>query len=87
MKRIVIVCDRFHFRNHIAAWCKANVNPFNCKVPGFEKANTEAAEQAFAWLARSKHLFRRMNEARFFFYLLHMMHLRNVWLCRRMLES
>ena len=27
-----IVCDRFHFRNHIDAWCKANCNPNICKT-------------------------------------------------------
>ena len=80
-KMIQIVCDRFHFPNHTDAWCKANVNPALCTAPGFEKSNTEAAEQAFAWLARSKHLYRRMNESRFFFLIMRQLELRNRWLC------
>ena len=43
-------------------------------------ANTPASSlpsQSFAWLARSKHLFRHMNEARFNFIMLRMMELRN----------
>lgn len=36
--------------------------------------------QSFAWLARSKHIFRHMNEARFLFTMLRLMELRNRWL-------
>ena len=25
-----IVCDRFHFKNHIDKWCKEHCNPYNC---------------------------------------------------------
>ena len=39
--------------------------------------NTEVAEQGFAWLARSKHVFRTMNESRFLFTILRLMHMRN----------
>ena len=42
--------------------------------------NTEACEQSFAWLARSKHVFRRMNQARFLFTMLRQMELRNRYL-------
>lgn len=78
-----IFCDRFHFPNHKSLWCKRNVNPKDCTVPGFEKANTQSAEQAFAWLAQSKKVLRHMNEARFLFYMLRMAHLRNMQLIRR----
>ena len=37
------------------------VNPALCKELG-PRVNTEACEQSFAWLARSKHIFRRMNQ-------------------------
>ena len=82
LKDMEIVCDRFHFPNHKSLWCKANVNPANCKIPGFERANTEAAEQAFAWLAGAKASVRHMNEARFLFFVLRLSHLRNVELCK-----
>jgi hypothetical protein len=36
--------------------------------------------QSFAWLARSKHIFRRMNQSRFFFTMLRLMDLRNRYL-------
>lgn len=26
-----IVCDRFHFKNHVDAWCRVNCNPNNCE--------------------------------------------------------
>lgn len=25
-----IVCDRFHFRNHVDKWCRRNCNPHDC---------------------------------------------------------
>ena len=64
-----------------SAWCKANVDPAKCKVPGFNQANTEAAEISFAWLARSKHVLRHRNEARFLFLVLRLAELRNRQLC------
>lgn len=27
MKEMTMVCDKFHFRNHVDTWCKANCNP------------------------------------------------------------
>lgn len=30
MSNMVMVCDRFHFKNHIDAWCKQNCNPNTC---------------------------------------------------------
>ena len=43
--------------------------------------------QSFAWLARSKHLFRHMNEARFNFAMLRLMELRNRHLCAAGIKS
>ena len=37
-------------------------------------------EETFQWLSRSKHLYRHMNEARFMFIMLRMMHHRNVYI-------
>ena len=82
LRGMEIVCDRFHFPNHTSKWCKANVDPAKCTVPGFDKANTQAGEEAFAWLARSKHIFHSMNEARFLFLMLRLAHLRNTFLCK-----
>ena len=28
IKEMSLVRDKFHFRNHIGRWCKANCNPF-----------------------------------------------------------
>ena len=50
-------------------------------------ANTQAAEQCFAWLAGSKKQFRHMNEARFLFYMLRLAHLRNKQLCEAGLDE
>lgn len=30
MSNMVMVCDRFQFKNHIDAWCKQNCNPNTC---------------------------------------------------------
>ena len=76
LSKITLVVDRFHFRNHDADYCRKYVDPKKCAALR-QDDNTEAAEQAFAWLARSKHLFRTMNESRFLFTILRLMHLRN----------
>lgn len=41
---------------------------------------THLSSQAFAWLARSKHTLRHMNEARHIFVVLRLLELRNRWL-------
>ena len=48
---------------------------------------TPLCAQSFAWLARSKHLFRHMNEARFNFAMLRLMELRNQHLCAAGVKS
>ena len=42
--------------------------------------NTEAAEEAFSWLARSKHILRHMNNGRYNFYIRRLIFLRNRYL-------
>ena len=82
-----VVCDRFHFPNHTDKWCIKNVDPSKCKVPGFEKSNTEAGEEGFSWLCHAKHVLQNMNEAHFNFFTLRLIHLRNHDLCTRVRAS
>ena len=48
MRRIEINIGRFHFKNHIDKWCKANMNPADSVY--LKDVNTEIMEQTFAWL-------------------------------------
>lgn len=76
---LVLVVDRFHFRNHVGKFCKQWVDPSKCEALS-DDSQTEAAEQSFSWLARSKHMFRGMSKGRFQFMLLHLLHERNRYL-------
>ena len=76
--KVKIVVDKFHWKNHTGIFCKRNNDPYEC--PDIVGRRTERAEETFSWLARSKHLYRSMNEARFLFTMLRMMHHRNVFL-------
>ena len=80
VKKLELVCDRFHWRNHTGEWCKRNVNPKNSTKLG-PKTNTEAAENTFVWLSKYKFIFKHMNKARFNFTMLWLFHERNQWLC------
>jgi hypothetical protein len=82
LQRVKLVVDRFHFKNHIGKFCKLWVDPAKCVELG-GNTQTEAAEQSFAWLARSKHTLRYMSEGRFQFMVLHLMNERNKWLMAR----
>jgi hypothetical protein len=31
LSKMDIVCDRFHFKNHVDRWCKQNCNPHKCE--------------------------------------------------------
>ena len=59
---IVYVVDRFHARGHVDEWCRQNCCP---GVPetdaAIEGVNTSICEITFAWIARYKHIFRKMN--------------------------
>ena len=59
LDQVELVVDRFHYRNHNANYCRKFVDPHKCEALRFDD-NTEAAESAFSWLARSKHIFRTM---------------------------
>ena len=78
---VQLVVDRFHFKNHVGKSCKQWVDPAKCAI--LKGTQTEAAEQSFAWLARSKHTLRYMSEGTFQFMVLHLMHERNKWLIAR----
>ena len=60
--QMLYILDRFHASGHVDAWSLANVHP---AVPensaALEGVNTSACEILFAWLARYKHGFRKMN--------------------------
>ena len=30
MSQMDMVCDKFHFKNHVDAWCKKHCNPYTC---------------------------------------------------------
>ena len=79
------VVDRFHFRNHDAPFCKKWVDPWKCTALK-SNTQTEAAEQSFAWLGRSKHMFLNMNEGRFQFMMIHLLSMRNAALVGRRLR-
>ena len=78
-KRVQLVVDRFHFRNHVGKFCKQWVDPGKCTALG-SHTQTEAGEQSFSWLARSKHTFRHMSEGKFQFMMLHLLDERNQYL-------
>ena len=60
---LTIVVDKFHFKNHVDKWCRANVNPY--KVPAFQNLNTEVCEEAFRHVARYRHITKHMSYGSF----------------------
>ena len=42
--------DRFHFPNHVDAWCRENLNPND--RPLLDDTCTEACDETFSWLCR-----------------------------------
>ena len=75
-QKMQLVVDRFHFRNHDAPFCRKWVDPSKCNAL-HHNTQTEAAEQSFSWLARSKHMFCSMNEGAFQFMMIHLLSMRN----------
>uniref|UniRef100_A0A7M5UMV9 Uncharacterized protein n=1 Tax=Clytia hemisphaerica TaxID=252671 RepID=A0A7M5UMV9_9CNID len=67
--------DRFHFKNHIDTWCRANCNPDNSD--SLKDVNTEICEQLFSWFSKYKHMTKHMNRERYTFMVLYLMHLHN----------
>lgn len=65
---LTVVVDKFHFKNHVDKWCRANVNPY--KVPDFQNLNTEVCEETFRHVARYRHITKHMSYGSF--HLFHM---------------
>ena len=68
---------------------EVRLHAITCVRPNARRAALfpSSCAQSFAWLARSKHLFRHMNEARFNFAMLRLMELRNRHLCAAGIKS
>ena len=70
--------DRFHFSNHVDAWCQQNMSPFRDEVKQrLEGCNTEICEQTFKWLAKYKYSSIGMGRLRFNWFVLRMCELHN----------
>lgn len=67
--------DKLHFRGHRGTYCHENCDPNAIKE--LDGVNTPVCEQTFSWLNKF-HNCRNMNEARFFFYFLYLIDLRNL---------
>ena len=67
--------DKFHFVNHIDAWCIENCDPF--KVKDLENVNTEICEQLFRKVNSHTNC-KSMNEARYFLFWLYQLDLHNL---------
>lgn len=56
------ILDRFHAPGHVDPWCLANCHPENDENKGcMTGVNSQSCEILFQWLARYKHIFRKMN--------------------------
>ena len=67
--------DKLHFRGHKGDYCQKNCDPNSIKE--LEGVNTPVCEQTFSWLNKFRNC-RNMNEARFFFFFLYLIDLRNL---------
>eukprot|EP00973_Karenia_brevis_P076934 10683128-Karenia_brevis.AAC.1 len=57
------VLDRFHATNHVDEWCIENVYPETDEnSPLLEGINTSRNEILFQWMAKYKHMFRKMGQ-------------------------
>ena len=67
---IVWILDQWHAKNHVGAWCQANVSPaLPFLAPFLRGHNTEVCESTNAWLAGFKHAVRHMHQYTFKFHL------------------
>jgi hypothetical protein len=60
--------DFFHFKSHKGDYCHTKTNP-NTHQELNDAANLSVCEQRFKYVARHKHSFRYVNQARFKFML------------------
>lgn len=70
MSQMHMVCDKFHFKNHVDAWCKKHCNPYTCA--NLKNINTEVCEQLFSWLSKYASMTKHMNRWRFLFLMLYL---------------
>lgn len=66
-----ILCDRFHFKNHIDGWCRQHCNPLTSA--NLQNVNTEVCEQLFSWLSKFSAITKHMNRYRFLFLMLYVL--------------
>ena len=72
------VLDRFHAGGHTDPWCIANVHPLLPEnAAAITNINSSACEVLFHWLARYKHVFRKMGRWTGNFYAQEVIELRN----------
>ncbi len=71
-----IKIDRFHFKNHVDAWCRANMNPDDSVL--LKNVNTEIMEQVFAWLKGYAPSLRYMKRVNYLFLLIDMIDRHNM---------
>ena len=81
LSNVDIKIDRFHYKNHKNKWCRENMNPDSSK--NLKNVNTEAMEQAFAWLKGYAPSLRYMKRVNFVFVILDMIDRRNMNIDRR----
>ena len=67
--------DKFHFPNHVDAWCHANCNPADVKH--LHGVNTPICEQLFSAINKYTNT-KSMNEAHFFLFFLYIFDLHNL---------
>ena len=67
--------DKFHFRNHVDAWCQQNCNPDDCQA--LKGVNSQICEQLFKKINSHKNCL-SMNEARFSMFFLYQYELHNL---------
>lgn len=70
-----ILCDRFHFKNHVDGWCRTYCNPLKSET--LKGVNTEVCEQLFSWLSKFSHISKHMNRWRFLFLILYVLDCHN----------
>lgn len=73
--RLKKAVDKLHFRGHRGSYCQENCDPF--KLPELKGVNTPVCEQTFSWMNKYRNC-RNMNEARFFWFFLYLIDLRNL---------
>ena len=67
--------DKLHFRGHRGAYCHEHCDPNRIKE--LNGVNTPVCEQTFSWMNKYRNC-RNMNEARFLFFFLYLIDLRNL---------